>query len=81
MHMQAYSVLATVQKSDPAHELAATYSRAGMLSRYGIDCHHPTYHPERLTGTTYLIMRTQQITAAAVPRGGGWSPRGAYESL
>jgi hypothetical protein len=51
--LQAYCVLANVQKSDLiTHELATMNSCAGkcMLYGYGIDCRHPTNHPERLRG-------------------------------
>ena len=53
--MQAYSVLANVQKSDPTHELATTNSCAGMLYGYGVDCHYPTNHLKRLAGTRAAI--------------------------
>ena len=46
--MQANSVLANVQKSDPTHELATTNSCAGMLYGYGVECHYPTNHLRRL---------------------------------
>ena len=75
--IQAYSVLANVQKSDPALELATTNSCAGMLYGYGVDCHYPTNHLKRLAGTR--APRSQQTMAAGLP-GGVWSPRGACDS-
>ena len=67
--MQAYSVLANVQKSDPTHELATTNSCAGMLYGYGVDSHYPTNHLKRLAGTR----------AAISANDGRWSSRRRLE--
>ena len=62
MNMQAYSVLATVQKSDPAHELAAKDSRAERASGHETDRYYRTNHPEHLQAHTIPAIL---LTAAA----------------